>query len=70
MCTNADRVEVFAGLQRRRRYTAEQKMALVQEAMQPGMQFPMWPAVMVFLLPDLRLEAPYEGAHTARKRET
>ena len=37
MSTNADRVEVFAGIQRRRRYTAEQKMALVQEAMQPGM---------------------------------
>jgi transposase len=37
MSTNADRVEVFAGVQRRRRYTAEQKMALVQEAMQPGM---------------------------------
>ena len=34
---NADRVEVFAGIQRRRRYTAEQKMAVVQEAMQPGM---------------------------------
>ena len=37
MSTNADRVEIFAGIQRRRRYTAEQKMALVQEAMQPGM---------------------------------
>src|ERR1700737_1820824 len=37
MSTNVDRVEVFAGIQRRRRYTAEQKMALVQEAMQPGM---------------------------------
>src|SRR5450631_1966010 len=37
MSTNADRVEVFAGIQRRRRYTAEQKMAFVQEAMQPGM---------------------------------
>jgi len=37
MSTNADRVEVFAGIQRRRRYTAVQKMALVQEAMQPGM---------------------------------
>jgi transposase len=35
--TNADRVEIFAGIQRRRRYTAEQKMAFVQEAMQPGM---------------------------------
>jgi transposase len=37
MSTNADRVEVFTGIQRRRRYTAEQKMAVVQEAMQPGM---------------------------------
>jgi transposase len=37
MSTSADRVEVFAGIQRRRRYTAEQKMAFVQEAMQPGM---------------------------------
>ena len=34
---NADRVEILAGIQRRRRYTAEQKMAFVQEAMQPGM---------------------------------
>src|SRR5580698_11332854 len=37
MSTSADRVEVFAGIQRRRRYTAEQKMSVVQEAMQPGM---------------------------------
>jgi transposase len=37
MSTNADRIEVFTGIQRRRRYTAEQKMALVQEASQPGM---------------------------------
>ena len=37
MSTNADRVEVFTGIQRRRRYTAEQKMAVVQEASQPGM---------------------------------
>jgi transposase len=37
MSTNADRVEVFSGIQRRRRYTAEQKMAVVQEAAQPGM---------------------------------
>jgi transposase len=34
---NADRVEVFAGIQRRRRYTADQKLAVVQEAAQPGM---------------------------------
>jgi transposase len=37
MSNNAERVEVFAGIQRRRRYTAEQKMAVVQEASQPGM---------------------------------
>ena len=37
MSNNVDRVEVFAGIQRRRRYTAEQKMSVVQEAMAPGM---------------------------------
>jgi transposase len=37
MSNNAERVEVFAGIQRRRRYTVEQKMAFVQEASQPGM---------------------------------
>src|SRR5450432_293798 len=37
MSNSADRVEVFAGIQRRRRYTAEQKMSVVQEAMAPGM---------------------------------
>ena len=37
MSNNADRVEVFAGIQRRRRYTAEQKMAFVQESAQSGM---------------------------------
>jgi transposase len=37
MSSSADRVEVLAGVQRRRRYTAEQKMAFVQEASQPGM---------------------------------
>jgi transposase len=37
MSNNAERIEVFAGIQRRRRYTAEQKMAFVQEASQPGM---------------------------------
>ena len=37
MSNSAERVEVFAGIQRRRRYTAEQKMAVVQEANQPGM---------------------------------
>jgi hypothetical protein len=32
-----DRVEVFSGVQRRRRYTLEQKLAAVAEASQPGM---------------------------------
>jgi transposase len=37
MSSSADRVEVLVEVQRRRRYTAEQKMAFVQEASQPGM---------------------------------
>src|ERR1700753_4133932 len=37
MSNNADRVEVFAGIPRRRRYSADQKLAVLQEAAQPGM---------------------------------
>src|SRR5271170_3355652 len=37
MSSNADRVEVFAGIQRRRRYSLDQKLAVLQEAAQPGM---------------------------------
>lgn len=37
MSSNADRVEVFAGVQRRRRYSVDQKLAVLQEAAQPGM---------------------------------
>jgi transposase len=37
MPNTVDRVEVFAGIQRRRRYTLEQKLAAVAEASQPGM---------------------------------
>src|SRR5215475_12247765 len=37
MSSSADRIEILSGVQRRRRYTAEQKMAVVQEAAQPGM---------------------------------
>jgi transposase len=37
MSSNANRVEVFAGIQRRRRYSADQKLAVLQEASQPGM---------------------------------
>jgi hypothetical protein len=32
MSSHADRVEVFAGIQRRRRYSADQKLAVLQEA--------------------------------------
>jgi transposase len=37
MSSSVDRVEVFAGIQRRRRFTVEQKLAVLQEASQPGM---------------------------------
>ena len=32
-----DRVEIITGMDRRRRYTAEEKVRLVEQAMQPGM---------------------------------
>ena len=32
-----DRVEIITGMQRRRRYTAEEKVRLVEQTMQPGM---------------------------------
>jgi transposase len=37
MPNSVDRVEVFTGIQRRRRYTLEQKLAAVAEDSQPGM---------------------------------
>ena len=37
MSSTMDRVEIFAGIQRRRRYTVEQKLAVLAEASQPGM---------------------------------
>jgi transposase len=37
MSNSVDRVEVFAGIQRPRKYSADQKLAVVQEAAQPGM---------------------------------
>ena len=37
MSSTMDRVENFAGIQRRRRYTVEQKLAVLAEASQPGM---------------------------------
>lgn len=37
MPSSVDRVEVFAGIQRRRRYSVDQKLAVLQEAAQPGM---------------------------------
>src|SRR5579862_6914295 len=35
--TNVDRVEVLASIQRRRRYSVDQKLAVLAEAAQPGM---------------------------------
>jgi transposase len=37
MSNTADRVEVFAGIQRRRRYSLDQKLTVLAEAAQPGM---------------------------------
>jgi transposase len=37
MSSSVDRVEVFAGIQRRRRYTVDQKLAVLAEAAAPGM---------------------------------
>ena len=37
MSSSADRVEVFAGIQRRRRFSVDEKLAVLQEATQPGM---------------------------------
>jgi transposase len=37
MSSNADRVEVFSAIQRRRRYSVDQKLAVLAEAAQPGM---------------------------------
>ena len=37
MPNSADRVEVFSGVQRRRRYSLDQKLAVLAEASQPGM---------------------------------
>jgi len=37
MSSPVDRAEIIAGIQRRRRFSADQKLAVVQEAAQPGM---------------------------------
>jgi transposase len=37
MPNDPERVEIITGHERRRRYSAEQKLALVEETMQPGM---------------------------------
>ena len=37
MSSSVDRVDVFSGIQRRRRYSVDQKLALHAEAAQPGM---------------------------------
>jgi len=37
MSSSMDRIEVFSGIQRRRRWSVDQKLAVLQEATQPGM---------------------------------
>lgn len=37
MTEDFSRIEVITGVARRRRFTAEQKVAVVEETMQPGM---------------------------------
>jgi transposase len=37
MSSSTDRVEVFSAIQRRRRYSVDQKLAVLAEAAQPGM---------------------------------
>lgn len=37
MSSSADRIEVFSGIQRRRRYSVDQKLAVLAEAAEPGM---------------------------------
>ena len=37
MASTTDQVEIITGRERRRRYTAEQKLGLIEESMQPGM---------------------------------
>jgi transposase len=36
MSLNAERVEIYSGIQRRRRYSVDEKLRIVQEAAQPG----------------------------------
>ncbi len=35
MSSNAERVEIYSGIQRRRRYSVDEKLGIVQEAAQP-----------------------------------
>ena len=36
MSSNAERVEIYSGVQRRRRYSVDEKLRIVQEASRPG----------------------------------
>jgi len=37
MSNSSDRIEVFSGIQRRRRHSVDDKLRILQEASQPGM---------------------------------
>ena len=36
MSSNAERVEIYSGIQRRRRYSVDEKLRILQEASRPG----------------------------------
>jgi transposase-like protein len=40
MSSSAERIEIFSAIQRRRRYSVDQKLAVLAEAAQPGMTIP------------------------------
>jgi transposase len=38
MSSNVERVEIYSGIRRRRRYSVAEKLRIVQEASQPGIR--------------------------------
>ena len=74
MSDTFSRVEIITGVARRRRFTTEQKLAVVAETMQPGMSIsyvarrhglspclgaPWWRLVGRFSLPILRIASAF-----------
>ena len=63
MPNNPTRIEIITGRERRRRYSAEQKLALVEETMQPGMTVS---AVATSLVSGLTGATPYRHYNEVR----